>query len=123
AIMRPPYLRWLRWPRQSDAAERGVRTSLAVRLRWAFLISSTLPLLVVGALLLNISSTAQQRSVYNDQKDLANRVERDISRYVDDFRTQLDRFALRVRPSTPYDQIVSSAKDLVDRNYPNLLDL
>src|SRR5262245_41349195 len=122
--MRRPLLRWLRLPRQSDAhAESGASTSIAGRLRWSFLISSTLPLLIVGALLLYINTTAQQRSVYNDQVDLAIRVERDISRYVDELHVQVERFALKVRPTTSYDLLVEAAKDVVDRNYPNLLQV
>jgi serine phosphatase RsbU (regulator of sigma subunit) len=122
--MRRPHLRWLRSPPQpEDGAESGARTSIAKRLRWTLLISSTLPLLLVGALLIYINTNAQQRNVYNDQVDLANRVERDISRYVDDFRSQLERFALIVRPTTTQEQLTSLAKDLVDRNYPNIIQL
>jgi serine phosphatase RsbU (regulator of sigma subunit) len=122
--MRHPYLRWLRSPRQSDDdAENGARSSIANRLRWTLLISSTLPLLLVGALLIYINAQAQQRSVYNDQIDLASRVERDISRYVDDLHTQLERFALKVRPTTTKDQLANLAQDLVDRNYPNIIQL
>lgn len=87
------------------------------------LISSTLPLLLVGALLLSINANAQQRSVYNDQVDLANRVERDISRYVDDMRGEFDQFALKVRPSTSPTQQINLAKELVNQYYPNILDL
>src|SRR5689334_16750059 len=111
--MRRPMFRRLRSPRQSaESAPAGARTSIANRLRWSLLLSSTLPLLLVGALLLAINFNAQQRSVYNDQVDLANRVERDISRYVDDLRGQFDQFALKVRPSTSASQLSNLAKDL-----------
>src|SRR5437773_1471994 len=66
-------------------------------------------------------SWLQQRSFDNDQIDLATRVERDISRYVDDLDTQLERFALKVRPTTAHEQLTGLAKDLVDRNYPNII--
>src|SRR5262245_42178116 len=123
-FMRRPLLRWLRLPRQpEDSAESGARTSIAGRLRWSFLISSTLPLLIVCALLLYINTSAQHSSVYNDQKDLPIRVERDISRYVDDLHVQVERFALKVRPTTSYDLLVAAAKDVVDRNYPNLIEV
>ncbi|MBK9711971.1 MAG: SpoIIE family protein phosphatase [Kouleothrix sp.] len=118
-----PSLRWLLVPPETDdSAEGGARTSIASRLRWSFLISSTLPLLLVGALLLFINASAQQSSVYNDQKDLANRVERDISRYVDDLHSELERFALKVRPVTSA-QLASLAREVVDRNYPSVVDL
>ena len=90
--MRRPSLRWLPSPRQpGDDPEHG--TSIARRLRWTLLLSSVVPLLIVGVLLIGLNAGFQQRSVYNDQIDLATRVERDISRYVDDLHTQLDRFA------------------------------
>ncbi len=122
--MRRPSFRWFRLPRQSaQSAQVGARSSIANRLRWSLLLSSTLPLLIVGALLLLLNASAQQRSVYNDQVDLANRVERDIARYVDDLRNQFDQFALKVRPSTPPAQLINLAKDLVNQNYPYILDL
>jgi serine phosphatase RsbU (regulator of sigma subunit) len=121
--MRRPLFRRLRSPRQpAESAPAGARKSIANRLRWSLLLSSTLPLLLVGALLLAINFNAQQRSVYNDQVDLANRVERDISRYVDDLRGQFDQFALKVRPSTSPNQLTNLAKDLVNQYYPNILD-
>ena len=120
--MRRPSLRWLSSPRQpDDDAESGARTSIASRLRWTLLLSAVVPLLIVGALLIALNAGAQQRSVYNDQIDLATRVERDISRYVDELHTQLERFALKVRPTTTPEQLTSLAKDLVDRNYPNII--
>ncbi len=120
--MRRPSLRWLPSPRQpDDDTESGARTSIARRLRWTLLLSSVVPLLIVGVLLIALNAGFQQRSVYNEQIDLATRVERDISRYVDDLNTQLERFALKVRPTTAHDQLTSLAKDLVDRNYPNII--
>lgn len=122
--MRLPIFRWLRSPRQpTSAVHVGARTSIANRLRWSLLLSSTLPLLIVGALLLWLNADAQQRSVYNDQIDLANRVELDISRYLEELRNQLDQYALKVRPSTSAAQLTAQASDLINRNYPNILDL
>lgn len=122
--MRRPSSRRLRLPRQpAGFLDSGARTSIANRLRWSFLISSTLPLLIVGAVLLVINADAQQKSVYNDQIDLAKRVELDVSRNLEEQRNQLDQFALKVRPSTSQEQLVDLAKDLVNRNYPNILDL
>ncbi len=120
--MRRPSLRWLLSPRQpDDDTQSGARTSITRRLRWTLLLSSVVPLLIVGALLIALNSDVQQRSVYNDQIDLATRVERDISRFVDDLHKQLEGFALKVRPTTGHDQLTSLAKDLVDRNYPNII--
>lgn len=117
--------RFLRWPhviqRPVKPAERGPRTSIAWRLRWSYLISSTLPLLIVGALLLSLNLNAQQNSVYANQRTTVTRVARDISRYITDLQQQLERFALQVRPSSS--QWTQSALNLAARNYPNLLDL
>ena len=122
--MRRPNARRFRLPRKTtDPTQAGSRSSIATRLRVSLLLSSMLPLVLVGALLLSLNANAQQRSVYNDQVDLANRVERDIARYVDDLRTEFDKFALKVRPSTSSTQLLSLAKDLVNQNYPNILDL
>src|SRR5215212_3624144 len=120
--MRRPSLRWLLSPRQpNDDPESGARTSIARRLRWTLLLSSVVPLLIVGVLLIGLNAGAQQRSVYNDQIDLATRVERDISSYVDNLHTQLESFTLKVRPTTAQAQLTTLAKDLVDRNYPNII--
>src|SRR5512134_1708465 len=73
--MRRPSLRWQPSPRQpDDDTERGARTSIARRLRWTLLLSSVVPLLIVGVLLIGLNAGAQQRSVYDDQIDLATRV-------------------------------------------------
>src|SRR4051794_39164051 len=120
--MRRPSLRWLPSPRQpDDDTESGAGTSIARRLRWTLLLSSVVPLLIVGVLLIALNSGFQQRSVYNDQIDLATRVERDISRYADELHTQLERFALKVRPTTAHGQLLTLAQDLIDRNYPNII--
>jgi len=120
--MRRPSLRWLPLsPQLDDDTESGARTSIAKRLRWTLLLSSIVPLLIVGVSLIVLNAAAQQRSVYNDQIDLATRVERDISMYADNLHTQLERFALKVRPTTDHDQLTNLAKDLVDRNYPNII--
>jgi serine phosphatase RsbU (regulator of sigma subunit) len=124
-----PFMRYLthrraNTPGQStNAAAPNARASIARRLRWSYLISSTLPLLVVGALLININMVAQQRSVYSDQRALAARTSRDITRYLDGLRDQLVRYALLVRPATPLDQLVEAAQDMQARTYPHLIDL
>jgi serine phosphatase RsbU (regulator of sigma subunit) len=122
--MRRPSFRRLPAPRQpSVSTPARARSSIAARLRWSLLLSSTLPLLIVGALLLSINLRAQQNSVYSDQIDLAKRVELDVSRRLEQLRSQLDQFALQVRPSTTPTQLRGQATDLVNRNYPDILDL
>mgnify|MGYP001032778713 CR=1 FL=1 len=102
----------------------GKRTSIANHLRWSYLISSTLPLLLVGVLLLKISTDSQQRQIYNDQLGLASRVARDISRYIVNLQEQID---ISMRPNAALDQsldqLSEAAITLTVRNSPNIIDL
>jgi len=117
----------LRWPRSSDQsrqpAELGPRVRIASRLRWSYLISSTLPLLLVGGLLIYISMTAQQGSVYSDQKAQATRLSRDVARYIDGILDQMGRYALLVRPATSIERMIIAAQDEQTRSFPDLIDL
>jgi serine phosphatase RsbU (regulator of sigma subunit) len=97
--------------------------SIASRLRWSYLISSTLPLLLVGGLLIYISMNAQQGSVYNDQKAQATRLSRDVARYIDGILDQVGRYALLVRPATSPERMISAAQDEQTRSFPDLIDL
>jgi serine phosphatase RsbU (regulator of sigma subunit) len=109
---------------QSIPAQPDGRSRIAARLRWSYLVSSTLPLLLVGAILLWISADAQRQTVYNNQLNLAKQVSRAISGYVSDFYTQLDVYALRVRPGiTRLNEWQSAALDLQASRYPNMIDL
>jgi hypothetical protein len=74
---------------QSPTDQR-IHHSIAKRLRWSYLISSTLPLVIVGALLLVLNLSAQQSSVYRDQRTTSTRVARDIDRYIGNMRSQLE---------------------------------
>ncbi|HET9224677.1 MAG TPA: HAMP domain-containing protein, partial [Roseiflexaceae bacterium] len=119
--MRGLKLRWLRSPQN---AESGARTSIANRLRWSYLLSSTLPLLLVGALLLKINTDAQQSRIFSEQRGLATRVARDIARYVAKLQSELD---VRMRPGASIEQSVGlladAASSLSVRNSPNLIDV
>jgi len=112
------------WSRSPETVAAGTRTSIANRLRWSYLLSSILPLMLVGALLLKINTDAQQSRIYSDQRGLASRVARDISRYINDLRAQLD---LGMRPSASLDQSVepltSAALSLAVSNAPNLIEI
>ena len=108
----------------SEPAGESSRTSIATRLRWSYLISSTLPLLIVGALLLRINTSAQQENVYNDQKNLASRTARNISKYIQDVSGQLNNFALSLRPDRTLPAAwANEAQQLEQRNYRKLIDI
>jgi len=115
----------LRWPRSPETVAAGTRTSIANRLRWSYLLSSILPLLLVGALLLKLNTDSQQSRIYSDQRGLASRVARDISHYVKDLRDQ--QIDLRMRPNAALDQsiqqLTETALNLAVRNSPNLIDI
>src|SRR5262245_57487787 len=119
--MRGLKLRWLRSPQN---AESGARTSIANRLRWSYFLSSTLPLLLVGALLLKINTDAQQSRILSEQRGLATRVARDIARYITNLQRDLD---LRMRPGASIEQsaglLADAASSLSVRNSPNLIDV
>ncbi len=97
--------------------------SIATRLRWSYLLLSTLPVLIVGTLLLNISLSTQRSNVYGDQRSLASRTARSVAAYVDDLHRQFEAFETIYRPgSTTVDIWQSHAQDLLERNYPNISD-
>ncbi len=107
---------------QAALGAQAARISIADRLRWSYLISSMLPLLIVGALLLRINATAQEYSVYSDQKNTANALSRSIANYVSDIRQQLRTYMLVVRPgSTSRDQWIADAIAFQIRNYPKII--
>jgi serine phosphatase RsbU (regulator of sigma subunit) len=110
-------------PGATSAPPAGARRSIATQLRWSYLISSTLPLLIVGALLLVINLNNQQQNVYGEQRASADRFASEISDYVDEMQAELVNFALLVRPSTPQEQLVQAAQELQTRQFQRLLDL
>lgn len=100
-----------------------LRQSIVNRLRWSFLVSSTVPLLLVGLLLLRLNQEAQETRVYAEQRNSALRVARDVGDYLDAFRQQLDNFALLVRPGVSDIALANAAQRVQTRNYPNMYDL
>ncbi len=122
--MRRMLPRWLRSSSEPPAFfAHDSRHSIASRLRWSYLISSTLPLLLVGGLLLFISLSAQQRTVFNEQQNGAARVARDIIRYISGIERQIETFGLLVRPGASPPDLVLAAQRLQERIFPYLIDL
>jgi serine phosphatase RsbU (regulator of sigma subunit) len=103
--------------------EKGAHRSIATRLRWSYLISSTLPLLIVGALLLFINLNSERATVYAGQRANSLRVARDISRYVGTLQKQLESFALQVRPGVSQAALTEQAQEVQARAFPDLIDL
>lgn len=88
------------------------RQSISARLRWSYLISSTLPLLIVGALLIVLNFRAQQRMVYNEQVSQATRAARDISAYISGVEARVLRLGQMLHNDTPLEQLELTASDL-----------
>ena len=70
--------------------------SLATKLRWSYLLSSTLPLLIVGTILLYLSLDSQERSIYTLQHNRTQRIAGDIHTYVSRQRIALDMYAEQI---------------------------
>lgn len=96
------------------------RRSISTRLRWSYLISSTLPLIVVGALLIFLNFQTQQELVFSEQITLAARSVRDISTYVSDMETQLLRTGRDLQNATFRDERNAMVREIINVNFPNL---
>ncbi len=94
--------------------------SISTRLRWSYLISSTLPLLLVGMLLIVLNLRTQQRNVYDEQVLLATQAARDISTYISGIEAQLLRFGQNVRIDTPFEELEIAARSLIRNNAPDI---
>jgi serine phosphatase RsbU (regulator of sigma subunit) len=99
------------------------RRSISTRLRWSYLLSSTLPLMVVGGLLIALSFRAQQANVYNNQATLAQGIARDISNYLAAIDTQMIGLGTSVGPDVPPERLASAINELFRKNFPHLREL
>lgn len=90
------------------------RASITGRLRWSYLISSTLPLLLIGALLTVVLFRVQQRNAYASQQAIADQIAGNISTFLYDLEQQLLRSARDLRPDTPGAQLDGAARRLVN---------
>ncbi|HEU5090431.1 MAG TPA: hypothetical protein VFT99_23415, partial [Roseiflexaceae bacterium] len=61
--------------------------------------------------------------MYRDQRSTAQRVARDIDRYVGSLRTQLESYTLRVRPNVARSQLIEAAQNTEARNFPDLIEM
>jgi serine phosphatase RsbU (regulator of sigma subunit) len=77
------------------------RMSITNRLRWSYLISSTLPLLLVGALLIGTLFQVQQRNALASQQALADRIADTIASFLYDLEQLLLRAGRDLQPDLP----------------------
>lgn len=99
------------------------RRSITSRLRWSYLLSSTLPLALVGALLIALNFRTQQRNVYNEQVTLANQGSREISSYVSDIETKLLSAGRHLQPDNFRAQRDDALREMINTEFPNLREV
>jgi serine phosphatase RsbU (regulator of sigma subunit) len=75
------------------------RSSISSQLRWSYLISSTIPLLLVGGLLTAVLFRVQQRNAYDSQKAVADQLAGNISTFLLDLEQQLLRASRELDPA------------------------
>lgn len=95
-------------PHRSDPQRAGRlpeqprrRTSISSQLRWSYLISSTIPLLMVGCLLTSVLFQVQQRNAYDSQRAVADQLASNISTFLLDLEQQLLRASRELDPDRP----------------------
>ncbi len=84
-----------------DGLTRRRATSITTWLRWSYLISSTLPLLLVGAILIGVLLQVQQRNAYASQQAVADQISGNVSTFMYDLDQLLLRTARDLHPETP----------------------
>lgn len=101
--------------------------SISTQLRWSYLISSTLPLLLVGMLLIMLSFRAQQRAVYDEQISLATQASNNIAAYITGLEPQILSFGRRVLSNDtddiPPERLQQTVQELFRTNWPDVHDL
>ncbi len=98
--------------REEPAARR--RLSITNRLRWSYLISSTLPLLLVGTLLIVVLFQVQQRNAFASQQAIADQISANIATFLYDLEQQLLRSGRELHPTDVSATLADNAKRLVN---------
>ncbi len=105
----------------------GYNRSISTQLRWSYLISSTLPLLLVGALLIMLNFRAQQRAVYDEQLSLATQASINIAAYITQLEPQILSFGRSVLNNEvddiPLQHLDQTMQELFRKNWPDVHDL
>lgn len=100
--------------------------SISNQLRWSYLISSTLPLLLVGILLIMLNFRVQQRTVYTEQISLASQSADRIAVYITGLEPQILSFGRKVLDTNDtilnY-QLQQLAQEQFRTNWPDVYDV
>ncbi|RRR65414.1 MAG: hypothetical protein EI684_23255, partial [Candidatus Viridilinea halotolerans] len=95
------------------------RMSITNRLRWSYLISSTLPLLLVGALLIGTLFQVQQRNALASQQALADQIAGTIATFLYDIEQLLLRAGRDLQADQAAPELLAAAQRLAT-NSPDL---
>lgn len=105
-------------PASQDAAPSQGRpqriTSITTWLRWSYLISSTFPLLLIGALLIGVLFQIQQHNAYDTQQAAADQIAGNVSTFLYDLDQLLLRTTREMHPDAPGPELDSAAHRLVN---------
>lgn len=99
------------------------RRSIGVRLSWSYLVSSTLPLILIGALLIFLNFRIQRELVFNEQVVLARQASHDISSYISNMETQLLRMGRELLGTETQDERNRVIQELIEANFPYLREI
>jgi serine phosphatase RsbU (regulator of sigma subunit) len=88
--------------------------SITNRLRWSYLISTTVPLLLVGALLITVLFQVQQRNAFASQQALADKIAGNIATFLYDLEQQLLRSTRELGPIAAVPSLQVAATRLVN---------
>lgn len=105
---------------KSDLAKSHQERSIGIRLRWSYLISSTLPLILVGTLLTVLNFLSQRQTVYNEQIMLSMQAVRQIARYISDIEVQILSVVQSMPPEATPEQWETATRGLIVLKSPDL---
>jgi serine phosphatase RsbU (regulator of sigma subunit) len=88
--------------------------SITNRLRWSYLISTTVPLLLIGALLITVLFQVQQRNAFASQQALADKIAGNIATFLYDLEQQLLRSTRELGPIAAVPSLQVAATRLVN---------
>lgn len=110
---RSPQRAWRGWPYRSIGA----------RLQLSHLLTSLVPLLVVGTILLYASANAEQRTVEEIQLSVTRSLAADLSDHILQAQYRLVNFGLETSLSVAPQQLRAAADEFLARQTPDLLEL
>ncbi len=93
---------------------RPRRTSITTWLRWSYLISATLPLMLVGAMLIGVLFNVERRHAYSSQQAVADQIAGNISTFLYDLEQLLLRASFDLHPEMPGPYLEATTRRLAD---------